>query len=100
VSASALDSAAADGFVCAVNEVLVNGLVHGRAAVRLALWVEPARSTCLVVDDGPGVPDTLAGYRYPERDGSKGLWVARQLSGDIFIENPPDGGARVLLVTG
>ncbi len=99
VSASALASEAADGFVTAVNEVLVNGLAHGRASVRMSLWVEAARLTCLVTDDGPGIADTLAGYRYPDRDGSKGLWVARQLSGDLFIQNPADGGCAVLLVT-
>jgi hypothetical protein len=66
--------------------------------VRLALWTDPARLTCLVTDLGPGIPDRLAGYRYPEPDGPKGLWVARQLCEDIFVGNLADGGSYALVI--
>jgi len=97
LSSSAVSRDAIDGFVTAVNEVLVNGLRHGAAPVRMVLWVEPARLTCQVIDNGPGTCDALAGYRYPEPDEAKGLWVARQLCEDIFVTNLPDRGCSVIL---
>ena len=97
VSSSAVARDTIDGFVTAVNEVLVNGLRHGIAPVRLVLWVETARLTCQVIDSGPGITDPLAGYRYPDSDGAKGLWIARQLCEDIFVTNLPDHGCSVLL---
>ena len=96
---STLADEAVQGFVGAVNEVLVNGLVHGGAPIKMLVWVEGARLTCLVEDDGPGNADRLAGYRYPDPLGPTGLWVARQLCQDIFISNVPGGGCRVLVVT-
>lgn len=90
---------AVDGFVMAVNEVLVNGLLHGGAPVQLLLWVGGTRLTCLVTDEGPGIGDRLAGYRYPQPRGPKGLWVARQLCQDLFVDNLPGGGCRVLVLT-
>jgi anti-sigma regulatory factor (Ser/Thr protein kinase) len=97
VSSSAVARDSIDGFVTAVNEVLVNALQHGATPVRLVLWVEPAQLTCQVIDSGPGKADPLAGYRYPETEGAKGLWVARQLCEDIFVSNVPDRGCSVLL---
>lgn len=97
LSSSAVARDAIDGFVTAVNEILVNSLQHGGAPVRMVLWVEPARLTCQVIDHGPGIGDPLAGYRYPESDAAKGLWVARQLCEDIFVANLPDRGCSVVL---
>lgn len=85
--------------ITAVNEILVNGLEHGGAPVHLTLWVEPSILTCQVVDAGPGIRDLLAGYRYPEPSGPKGMWVARQLCEEVFVSNLPSGGCRVLLVS-
>lgn len=99
VSSSAVARDSIDGFVTAMNEVLVNALQHGATPVRLVLWVEPAKLTCQVVDSGPGAAGTLAGYRYPEPDGAKGLWVARQLCEDLFVSNHPHGGCSVLLLS-
>ena len=86
-----------EDFVTSVNEVLVNGLQHGRCDVDLTLWVEPSRLICEIVDSGPGLPDPLAGCRYPEPSASRGLWVARQLCEDLLIRNLPGGGCSVLL---
>jgi anti-sigma regulatory factor (Ser/Thr protein kinase) len=97
LSSSAVARESIDDFVTAVNEVLVNALQHGVAPVRLVLWVEPARLTCQVIDDGPGIGNTLAGFRYPDSDGAKGLWVARQLCDDIFVSALPGRGCSVLL---
>lgn len=98
MSSSAVARDTVDDFVAAVNEVVVNGLHHGVAPVRLALWADPARLTCLVTDLGFGIADRLVGYRYPEPDGPKGLWVARQLCEDIFVGDLPGGGSGVLVI--
>jgi anti-sigma regulatory factor (Ser/Thr protein kinase) len=100
MSFSALPVSSIDGFVSALNEVLVNGLDHGGTPVQLALWVEPTRLTCRVLDDGPGIQDALAGFRYPEPSGPKGLWLARQLCEDVYARNLPSalgGGCSVVL---
>ena len=81
----------------AVSEVVSNGLLHGRPPVRLTLWAEVARLTCLVEDCGPGHPDPMSGYRRPVGPRSLGLWAARQLVGDLQIGRSPSGGASVLL---
>jgi anti-sigma regulatory factor (Ser/Thr protein kinase) len=96
---SALPRDTTRGLVTALNEVLVNALVHGTAPAQLRLWVEPAKLTCEVVDAGPGIPDPLTGCRYPEPSGPLGLWVARQSCDDVVIRNLPGGGCSVLLVT-
>lgn len=98
VSFSAVARDSVEGFLTAVNEVLVNGLRHGRPPVRLTLWVEHARLTCRVTDSGPGMHDPLAGYRFPDPDGPSGLWVARQLCEDLFVHDEPGGGCNVLMV--
>lgn len=100
LGATALDRDTVACFVAAVGEVLVNGLQHGGAPVDLDVWTHPASLTCLVSDAGPGAPDLLAGYRYPDTDGPRGLWVARQLCEELFLANPADGGCAVLLSTG
>ena len=88
-----------EGFVSAAHEVLANGLEHGRPPVRLAIWAEASRLTCRITDAGPGIADTLAGYRYPEGPDHTGLWMARQLCEDIIISNPPGGGCQVIMTT-
>lgn len=98
-SATTVTQTKVDGFVAAVHEVLVNGLAHGRAPVRLSFWVEPERLSCLVVDEGAGVGDPLVGYRYPGPAGPRGLWAARQLCEDIFVRDDPGVGCSVLLIT-
>lgn len=81
----------------AVSEVTANGLLHGRAPVRVSLWTEVGSLTCLVEDSGPGHPDPMAGYRHPDGASSMGLWVARQMVDDLEIGSSPSGGCSVLL---
>lgn len=99
VSSTAMSRGTIDAFVSAVNEVVINGLQHGGTPVQLTLWVETSKLTCQVTDAGPGIPDLLSGYAYPEPFGSKGLWVARQLCEELFISNQPGAGCTVLLST-
>ncbi|MFC4787138.1 MEDS domain-containing protein [Nocardioides sp. MAHUQ-72] len=81
----------------AVTEVVSNGLLHGRPPVRVCLWTEVARLTCLVEDAGPGHLDPMTGYRRPTGPDAMGLWAARQMVDDLLIESSPTGGCRVLM---
>jgi hypothetical protein len=98
-SSGAVSRETVEGFVSASNEMLVNALTHGAAPVELVMWVDLARLTCRITDAGPGIPDTLTGYRYPQMVGPKGLWVARQLCEDLILSNSRGGGCSVLLAT-
>ena len=98
-SSSAVAREAIDGFVLALSEVLLNGLQHGRPPVELTAWVEAAKLTCLVTDAGSGFSDRLSGYRYPDKDGPKGLWVARQACEELIIGNTTTRGCSVLIAT-
>lgn len=100
VSSSAVARDIVDAFVGAVHEALVNGLEHAGTRVRLAMWTETSTLTCLVTDTGPGIPDLLSGYSYPEATGPRGLWVARQLCEGLYLSNHPGAGCSVLLTTG
>jgi len=101
-AASVVDRDRIEGFVTAVHEVLANGLNHGRPPVRLGVWVDTAKVTCLIVDSGPGIANPLTGYRYPEaaRDRGRGLWIARQLCDELIIRNSDGGGCNVLMSSG
>jgi anti-sigma regulatory factor (Ser/Thr protein kinase) len=98
-SSGAVPRDTVEGFVTASNEILVNALTHGAAPVELVMWVDLARLTCRITDAGPGIPDTLTGYRYPGPVGPKGLWVARQVCEDVILSNRRGGGCSVLLAT-
>lgn len=98
-SAGAVSRDTVDGFVTASNEILVNALTHGAPPVTLLMWVDLAKLTCRISDAGPGIANTLTGYRYPQEVGPKGLWVARQLCEDLILSNGRGGGCSVLLAT-
>jgi anti-sigma regulatory factor (Ser/Thr protein kinase) len=96
-SSSAVSQHSFHEFLVAVNEVVVNGLVHGGQPVHIRLWTELDTLTCQVVDSGPGLLDPLTGYRPPDMSGSRGLWLARQFVDDLLIGHAPGGGCSVLL---
>lgn len=100
-AASVIDRASIDGFVIAVHEVLNNGLNHGRPPVTLTMWVDTAKLTCLIVDDGPGIANPLTGYRHPDPalEHGRGLWLARQLCDELIIRNSDTGGCAVLMTS-
>jgi anti-sigma regulatory factor (Ser/Thr protein kinase) len=98
-ASSAVPTETINDFVTAVNEVTANGIVHGAPPVDITLWVALTGLTCLIEDSGPGMPDPLVGYRYPDATGPMGLWAARQLCRDITVRNRPGGGCDVLLST-
>jgi anti-sigma regulatory factor (Ser/Thr protein kinase) len=83
---------AVDQVTAATNEIVANGLQHGRAPVRVRAWHHQVRQrdrTLVVqVDDlgGRRIPPD-AGYRRPTRAGDRmGLWVARQFA-DVVLVN-------------
>ena len=94
---SAVSPETIEQFRVAVNEVASNGLLHGRAPVRVSLWTDVGSLTCLVEDSGPGHLDPMTGYRHPGGASFMGLWVARQLVDDLVIGSSPSGGCSVLL---
>ncbi|GAA3626199.1 hypothetical protein GCM10022267_10570 [Lentzea roselyniae] len=75
----------------AVNEVLTNGLEHGRPPVRLRAW-RHGTTLAVQVDDHGGrriPPD--AGYRPPRLDGAGiGLWMTRQLADVVLTRTTGD----------
>jgi anti-sigma regulatory factor (Ser/Thr protein kinase) len=81
----------------ATHEVAANGLLHGRPPVRVTLWTEPGRLTCLVEDSGAGDLHPMAGYRHPAEASHLGLWASRQMVDDLVIDVSPAGGCCVLL---
>jgi anti-sigma regulatory factor (Ser/Thr protein kinase) len=88
--------AARADLVTAVNEVATNGFVHGRPPVTVRLWAAPTRLVVAVTDQGVGVGDPLlAGYA-PIRandppQGGMGLWLVRQVCGDVQMGGTPEG---------
>ncbi|GII23799.1 anti-sigma factor RsbA family regulatory protein [Planosporangium mesophilum] len=90
--------------VAAVQELVVNGLVHGRPPVRVRLWTPPERLVCTVTDAGPGFDDPVAGYMRPDPDDAfspgsgTGLWLARQLCDRVETARTP-AGFTVRLIT-
>lgn len=99
IAASAVARDTIDAFVGAVNEVLTNALQHGRPPVELTMWADTSALTCLVSDQGLGVANPLSGYRHPEADAARGLWLARQLCDELVIRNADGGGCSVLMTT-
>jgi anti-sigma regulatory factor (Ser/Thr protein kinase) len=76
-----------DDLVLAAAEITANSIRHGGGHRQLRVWVAGATVTCEVSDDGPGLPDPLAGYRPPVqgRPGGRGLWIAAQLCDTLAI---------------
>ena len=96
-SESAVSSQTIEQFLMAVHEVAANGLAHGGPPVKVTLWADLGTLTCMVEDSGPGNLDPMTGFRFPDEWEPMGLWAARQLVDDLFIETSPSGGCRVLL---
>jgi anti-sigma regulatory factor (Ser/Thr protein kinase) len=79
-------------FLVAVSEIATNALTHAGGGTATA-WVEDGRLVCDVADDGPGLPDPLAGYGIAPAGarGGRGLWLARQLTTLLEVGRRPDG---------
>jgi anti-sigma regulatory factor (Ser/Thr protein kinase) len=73
-----------------------NSLRHGAGRPTLHMWGAPGEIVCEIRDQGTGPDDPLAGYRPPDPnlEGSRGLWIARQVCDDFAI-GADEAGTRV-----
>jgi hypothetical protein len=81
--------------VLAANEVATNAFEHGRPPVTVQLGNARGTWTCVITDDGPGLPDPHAGVDSPlpgnPYPSGHGLWLARQLCDRLSIESTGTG---------
>jgi anti-sigma regulatory factor (Ser/Thr protein kinase) len=76
--------------MAAANEVLTNGLQHGRPPVRLRCWHYGRTLIVHVEDHGAQPIPADAGYRAPGHPSQgMGLWTARQFA-DVLISHTDD----------
>jgi anti-sigma regulatory factor (Ser/Thr protein kinase) len=81
--------------VAAVNEVIANGVRHGRPPVRLRAWNQDTTLVVQVDDHGGSPIPGEAGYRPPVTAAdAAGLWVARQLA-DVLLTRTDNGRTAV-----
>lgn len=86
----------ANEYLVAVNEVLINALVHGGGPATLRVWVVHDQVVATVTDPGPGFDDPFAGYLpgAPQVDHSRprlGLWLARQCCDELSCRRDDEG---------
>jgi anti-sigma regulatory factor (Ser/Thr protein kinase) len=87
---AALDGRATDGLVFAVNEVLANAVLHGRAPVVLRAWRMPDGVTVAVRDGGDGPADPYVGLlRVSGAAGGDGLWLAHEMCDRLTLVCAP-----------
>lgn len=93
---------ATDDLKIAVNEIVTNATLYGKAPVTLRAWVAPERVVVTVHDCGPGPSDPFAGLLPAAGDGGEGgygLWIAHQLLPRVTMDRE-FGGFTVRLVAG
>ncbi|WP_200207680.1 anti-sigma factor RsbA family regulatory protein [Micromonospora coerulea] len=85
-----------DDLLLVLSEMASNSLRHGAGRPSLHLWGAPGEIVCEIRDQGTGPDDPLAGYRPPDpnMEGSRGLWIARQVCDDFAI-SADEAGTRV-----
>jgi anti-sigma regulatory factor (Ser/Thr protein kinase) len=100
LTAAGLPELPAADFLCAVNEAVINAVVHGGGGGRLWLWRHAGNLWCEVSDDGPGMP---AGRTAPVQppdphaESGRGVWLIKQICAGLDITATATGGARFLL---
>lgn len=91
-----------DDLVAAANEVLTNGVRHGRGHVELVVTASGRELVCEVIDQGPGLPDEVAGYvpidPQDGREGGMGIWLARYLCDRLELARDSRGFVVRLVV--
>ncbi|MDX1935094.1 MAG: CHASE3 domain-containing protein [Capsulimonadales bacterium] len=93
-----LPSKQATSVALITNELVSNGIKHGRGTVELSLRAEGDTATLTVCDDGPGFPPDFD----PETAAHTGIElltsiVGYDLGGTISFENAGGGGAKVVV---
>ena len=89
--AAGLSADTADDAVLAVNEAVVNTVVHAGGSGRLRTWTEGGAFLCEVRDAGR-IDDPLAGRRRPSVDqaGGRGLWLIHQVCDLVQVRRDGD----------
>jgi anti-sigma regulatory factor (Ser/Thr protein kinase) len=92
-----IDRLAADRFVIAVNEVVINAIRHGGGIADVTITGDDGRLLVTVVDSGPGLSIGVpAELPPPEQTHGRGLWLTHHLCDDVTIDSSP-AGTRVRL---
>ena len=92
----------AEGLLLGVSEAVTNAYVHGRPPVTLRAWSARDRVVVTVSDTGPGPADPFAGFVPVGRDpgaGGFGLWVTRQVCGQVDAIRTAEGFTLRLITT-
>jgi len=82
---------AAFDFVAAVHELVTNAVRHGGGHGRPELSLQDRTLICSISDHGRGASGLPAGPPPNDRPGGRGLYLARQLTGTILIDQHGDG---------
>jgi anti-sigma regulatory factor (Ser/Thr protein kinase) len=100
LDAAAVPEDDAENMLVAAGEVLANAQRHGGEKLSIHVGRVGERFVCEISDDGPGIEDPLAGFLPPRQghaDGA-GLWVARQLTGQLELVSSLQGSSVRLWV--
>ena len=110
-AAAGLDEIKCEELVLAVYELACNAILHGGGGGSLLLSRVGGSVRCRVSDDGPGFPDASTPDAFtpdvftpdvftPDSAlPGGGLWLARQLTDGIEVDDGTDGGAGGAVVT-
>jgi len=78
--------------VVAVNEILINAVLHAGGGGSVTVQSSSDGVLVEVRDAGPGVPADVPTERPgPRVEGGRGLWMARNLCRHLTITNSPKG---------
>ncbi|MBM0230209.1 MULTISPECIES: ATP-binding protein [Micromonospora] len=80
-----------EDFVLAVHELVTNVVRHGGGSGEVRLWQHHDLLTCQVSDNGPGLGEMAVALPSPGEVGHRGLWLARQLTEGLMIDNSGQG---------
>jgi anti-sigma regulatory factor (Ser/Thr protein kinase) len=82
----------ADDLVVAVNEILINAVLHGGGGGSVTVERATDGVRIEVRDSGPGISVGVPTERPgPQVEGGRGLWMARRLCRNLTITNGPTG---------
>ncbi|MEV0733999.1 ATP-binding protein [Polymorphospora sp. NPDC050346] len=98
LAAAGLTGDAAFDFVVAVHELVTNAVRHGGGHGRLELSLQDRTLICSISDHGSGVSGLPAGPPPNDRPGGRGLYLARQLTGALLIDQRGDGVTATVTV--
>ncbi|HEX5541869.1 MAG TPA: ATP-binding protein [Micromonospora sp.] len=98
LAAAGLTGDAAFDFVAAVHELVTNAVRHGGGHGRLELSLQERTLICSISDHGRGASGLPAGPPPNDRPGGRGLYLARQLTGALLIDQRGDGVTATVTV--